>query len=181
MVGVRHKAVFLDRDGVINRAIIRDGKPYAPRELSEFEVLPDVERACEALVGAGFLLFVVTNQPDIGNGLVSVDIVEKMHQKLLTLLPITKIYTCPHKQGDGCECRKPKSGMLLAAQQEFLLDMAESFMIGDRYSDICAGITAGCKSVFIDNHYFETPDFYVTMRTQNLWQASACILERQLL
>ncbi len=178
MVDARYKAVFLDRDGVINRSKVIDGKAYAPRALSEFELLPGVKEACDALVKADFLLFVVTNQPDIGNGLVSREIVEQMHHTVLAALPITKIYTCPHTQQEGCACRKPKPGMLLAAQQEFALDMAQSFMVGDRYSDVCAAIAAGCEPVFIDYHYVETPDFNVNIRTENLQQASFCILQR---
>ena len=170
------KAVFLDRDGVINRSIVRDGKPYAPRSLAEFELLPGVEKACADLAAAGFLLLVVTNQPDIGNGLVSAAIVEQMHQKLLQLLPIKKIYMCPHRQDAGCACRKPKPGMLLAAKEEFGIDMAASFMAGDRHSDVCAGISAGCTPVFIDHEYVETPDFTVTMRAKSLLEANRYIL-----
>lgn len=171
------KAVFLDRDGVINHSAVRDGKAYAPRSLAEFQLLPGVKEAAEALSAAGYLLIVVTNQPDIGNGLVDRAIVDEMHQHLLQQLPIAKIYLCPHRQNEGCECRKPKPGMLLAAKAEFGIDMAASYMIGDRYSDVCAGIAAGCTPVFIDYDYIETPDFDVKMRVQSLSQASQIILK----
>lgn len=171
------RAIFLDRDGVINESIVRDGKPHAPRALSEFVLFPGVETAVRKLKSAGFLIFVATNQPDIGNGLVSSEVVEQMHRQLLDTLPITKIYMCPHKQTDGCECRKPKPGMLLKAKEEFGLDMPSSFMVGDRYSDVCAGIAAGCTPVFIDRNYVETPDFDVSIRAHDLFQASMSILK----
>jgi D-glycero-D-manno-heptose 1,7-bisphosphate phosphatase len=173
------KAVFLDRDGVINRAIVRDGKPYAPREMSGFELLPQVEEAISNLADANFLIFVVTNQPDIGNGFISLDIVEQMHKQFLQNLPIKKIYICAHRQDEGCDCRKPKPGMLLKAKEEFNIDMSASYMIGDRYGDVCAGQNAGCISIFIDNDYVETPDFDVNMRANSLYEASKYILGKK--
>lgn len=176
MVTASRKAVFLDRDGVIIRSILRNGKPHAPTTLADFALLPDVETAVRDLADAGFLIFVVTNQPDIGNGLVAPEIVEQMHKELMQTLPIKKIYMCPHSQKEGCTCRKPKPGMLLTAKEEFGIDMAASFMVGDRYSDVLAGIAAGCAPVFIDNDYVETPDFDVKMRAESLFEASRCIL-----
>ncbi len=178
MVEAGKRAVFLDRDGVINDSVVRDGKPYAPRSLSEFTIFPEAEEAADRLVEAGFQIFVVTNQPDIGNGFVAREVVEQMNEILMRRLPITKIYMCPHKQTDNCECRKPKPGMLLAAKNEFHIDMPSSFMVGDRYSDVCAGIAAGCQPVFIDKNYLETPDFDVSIRAENLLHASRYILER---
>lgn len=172
---VAAKAVFLDRDGVINRTEVRDGKPYAPRSLAEFEIFPEVPEACKKLADAGFLLFVVTNQPDIGNGLVERSVVNAMHTQLLAALPITKIYLCPHTQDAGCDCRKPKPGMLLKAKDEFGIRMAASFMVGDRYSDVQAGQAAGCNPIFIYKNYVETPDFTGTLRTEDLLTASAHI------
>ncbi len=171
------KAVFLDRDGVLNESILRDGKPHAPRTLEEFKLLPGVEEAVKNLQAAGFLLVVVTNQPDIGNGLVSADVVEQIHRGLQQLLPIRKIYMCPHKQTAGCECRKPKPGMLLAAAQEFDIEMEKSYMVGDRYGDVCAALAAGCTPVFIDYEYVETPDFDVKLRAHSLLEASQLILK----
>ncbi len=171
------KAVFLDRDGVINRSIVRDGKPYAPRTLEEFELFPGVTEATQHLSDAGFLLFVVTNQPDIGNGLVDAKLVDKIHQQLLQTLPIKKIYMCPHKQDEGCDCRKPKPGMLLQARNEFSIELAESYMIGDRHTDISAARSAGCVPIFVDHDYVETPDLGDTMRAKSLLQASQYILD----
>lgn len=176
MVASARKAVFLDRDGVIIRSILRNGKPHAPTTLEDFALLPDVDTAIRDLAAAGFLILVVTNQPDIGNGLVALEIVEEMHRKLMQVLPIDKIYMCPHGQKEGCACRKPKPGMLLAAKDEFGIDLAASFMVGDRYSDVQAAIAAGCIPVFIDNDYVETPDFNVNMRAGSLLEASRYIL-----
>ena len=148
-------AVFLDRDGVITIPQIRDGKSYAPRHLADFAVYPEVDQALMALHAADWLLVVVTNQPDIGNGLVDPVVVAAMNERLLASLPITAIKMCSHRQGDGCACRKPKPGMLIEAAAEFGIDMAASIMVGDRWSDIEAGRTAGCRTVFIDRDYTE--------------------------
>lgn len=172
----KRKAIFLDRDGVINRSILQGGKPYAPRTLADFQLLPRVQEAVFDLAAAEYLIFVATNQPDIGNGLVEESMVHAMHEKLLKTLPITKIYMCPHAQQAGCACRKPKPSMLLAARDEYGVDMENSFMIGDRYSDICAGNSAGCQTIFIDYDYVETPDFDGTMRVKSLFEARSYIL-----
>lgn len=149
------RAVFLDRDGVLNFSEVRDQKPYAPRRVEDFHLYPEIYNQLQRLKTAGFLLVVVTNQPDIGNGLVGLAQVEAMHAKLLQAAPIDKIYLCPHSQSDNCECRKPKPGMLLAAAAHFRIDLVKSFIVGDRASDIAAGRDVGCKSVFIDRGYKE--------------------------
>jgi len=146
-------AVFIDRDGVINTSRIVDGKPYAPQSLEEFRILPDVLEAIKLLKNEGFLTIVVTNQPDVGNGLVNKNIIVAMHERLMTALPIDAIKVCFHKKMDGCECRKPKPGMLYEASRDLSVDLKSSFMVGDRWSDILAGETAGCKTIFIDNSY----------------------------
>ena len=148
-------AVFLDRDGVINKSIIIEGKPYAPRTIADFVLLPDAELAIEEITRRGYLVFVVTNQPDIGNGLVDPLEVGKMHQ-VLKKLPIQKIYMCPHSQTDGCSCRKPLPGMMLCARDEYDIDLQNSFLIGDRKSDMDAAKNANCKSIFIDYGYDES-------------------------
>ena len=147
------KAIFLDRDGVINRADVRDGKPYAPVRLEDFELLPGVDEAVRALKVAGYILVVVTNQPDVGNGKVEMPVVESMNEMLMSALPVDVVKTCFHSQTDGCSCRKPKPGMLLEAAQELGINLRESFMIGDRVGDILAGKAAGCKTIFIDQGY----------------------------
>lgn len=172
------RAVFLDRDGVINRALEREAKPYPPTSVAEFEILPDVPAACARLKAAGFRLIVATNQPDVGRGTLQQEIVENIHAHMLAQLPIDRVEVCYHP-GQGrseCECRKPKPGMLLRAAQALGIDLARSWMVGDRWRDIDCGHAAGCRTVFIDYGYDEAlkqkPDFYA----RNLSGAADIIL-----
>src|SRR6266853_3102877 len=131
------RAVFLDRDGVINRAVVRDGKPYPPQSVAEFELLPDVAEACAQLKRAGFLLVVATNQPDVGRGTQRREEVEAMHAAMCAALPIDRVEVCYDPgQGQPSEFRKPAPGMLLRAAREMDIDLPASFMIGDRWRDI---------------------------------------------
>ena len=158
-------AVFLDRDGVINRALERDSKPYPPRNLDEFEILPGVPEACAKLKAAGFLLVVATNQPDVGRGTLKKEIVEAIHAEMRRQLPLDRVEVCYHPgQGQSdCDCRKPKPGMLLRAARELGIDLAQSWMVGDRWRDVDCGRAAGCRTIFIDCGYAEElrqkPDF----------------------
>jgi D-glycero-D-manno-heptose 1,7-bisphosphate phosphatase len=148
-----NRAVFLDRDGVINRPLMRAGKPYPPTGVDEFELLPGVPEACAALKKLGFLLVVATNQPDVGRGNLDRRAVETIHTWLSQQLPIDRVMTCYHggaEYGDPCDCRKPRPGMLFRAAEELKIDLAKSFMIGDRWRDIDCGFNAGCKTIFID-------------------------------
>lgn len=150
------RAVFLDRDGVINRSMMRDGKPYAPTHVSEFELLPGVPAALSRLRQHGFLNIVVTNQPDIATGKQRREDLDALHERLKTELAIDAIKTCCHLDADDCVCRKPKPGLLLEAAREFDIDLGASFMVGDRWRDIAAGQRAGCKTCFfIDYGYAE--------------------------
>lgn len=149
------KAVFLDRDGVINRSLVRGGRPYAPVRLEEFEILPDVPGALHRLRAAGYLLIVVTNQPDISTGKQQPGVLEEMHGRLMRELAIDSIRVCPHTDADGCACRKPKPGLILDAARELQIDLAASYLVGDRWRDISAGQQAGCISFFIDHDYDE--------------------------
>ena len=160
------RAVFLDRDGVINRPLIRGGKPYPPVNLDEFQILPGVFEACQALKDLEFLLVVVTNQPDVGRGTLAREVVETIHRWLLQQLPIDRVMTCYHGgavYGDPCDCRKPQPGMLFQAAEELKINLAKSFMIGDRWRDVDCGFNAGCETIFIDWGYEEKlkrdPDF----------------------
>ena len=148
-------AVFLDRDGVLNRAEVREGKPYAPRRLCDFRMLPGTIAAGRALREAGFLLVVVTNQPDIGHGLVAPAVVEAMHARLRERLSPDAIEVCPHRQDEGCACRKPRPGLLQGAAARLGIDLTRSFVVGDRQHDILAGRAAGCYTVFVDRGYRE--------------------------
>jgi D-glycero-D-manno-heptose 1,7-bisphosphate phosphatase len=169
------RAVFLDRDGVINRAFVRDGKPYPPEGLDELEVLPGVADALAALREAGFLLIIVTNQPDVARGTKTREEVEAINAALGLALPIDEFRTCFHDSADNCDCRKPKPGALLAAAAAHGIDLAESFMVGDRWRDTEAGQRAGCKTVFIDCGYREKQPEAVDYRVKSLLEASAII------
>lgn len=157
------RACFLDRDGVINKAYVRNGKPYPPATLEEFEILPCVSEALALLKEAGFLLVVVTNQPDIARGVQRRDVMEAMHGQMCEKLPIDDLYACCEEDGPLCLCYKPKPGMLLEAARKHQIDLGSSYMIGDRWRDVGAGKSAGCKTVFIERHYAEElkerPDF----------------------
>ena len=172
------RAVFLDRDGVINRPLIRSGRPYPPAALAEFEMLPDVPEACWLLEKLGFVLVVATNQPDVGRGTLAREAVETIHAWLLQQLPIARIMTCFHggaAYGDPCDCRKPLPGMLFQAAETLKINLAASFVIGDRWRDIDCGFSAGCKTIFIDWSYQEAlkqpPDYQV----ENLLEAAKLI------
>ena len=149
------KAVFLDRDGVLNRALVRDGKPYPPSGPHELEILPDVPEALALLKRAGFLLLVVTNQPDVGRGRQDRATVEKIHAALRQALPIDDFFVCYHDDSHGCDCRKPKPGLLAQAARKYGLDLCASYLIGDRWRDIDAGRAAGCATLWIDRGYTE--------------------------
>lgn len=149
------KAVFLDRDGVLNRACVRGGKPYPPAGPAELEILPDVPAALALLKRHGFLLLVVTNQPDVARGRQQRLVVEEIHAALQAQLPIDDFFACYHDDADQCGCRKPKPGLLLQAAEKYRLDLGACFLIGDRWRDIAAGRAAGCRTVWIDRGYAE--------------------------
>jgi D-glycero-D-manno-heptose 1,7-bisphosphate phosphatase len=158
-------AVFLDRDGVIVIPEFRDRRSFAPRRLEDFRLYPDAAASLHRLKRAGFLLAVVTNQPDVGNGLTPRSEVDAMHEIMTRELPVDAVKACFHRREDHCDCRKPKPGMILEAAGELGIDLPRSFMVGDRGSDVDAGRAAGCTTVFIDLGYAEPapdgPDFIV--------------------
>ncbi len=173
----KHRAVFLDRDGVINRAFVRDGKPVPPPTLQELEVLPGVPEALRDLKQHGYELLVVTNQPDVGRGKQSRQALDAMHKLLSDRLPIDDILVCTHSDADKCDCRKPLPGMLLEAARKHNVDLAASFMVGDRWRDIEAGYNAGCKTILIDYGYSErTPDRVPDLRVGSLREAADWII-----
>ncbi len=171
------RAVFLDRDGVINRAIVRNGKPYAPTTLAELEILPGVPEALERLRGAGWLNIVVTNQPDVGAGRMPREIVTQMHQKLMRELALDTIKVCYHVDADRCACRKPMPGMLLEAAGELHVNLEASFVVGDRWRDIAAGQRAGCKCFFVAYGYSEKEPDKPYLAVNSLAEAAGLILQ----
>lgn len=150
-------AVFLDRDGTLNRQIVRDGKPYPPATLDEFRLYDGVAADCARLKAAGFVLVVATNQPDVGRGTQQQGVVESMHARLRQLVPALDHIEVCYDPGRGVPSlrRKPEPGMLLDAARALQLDLARSWMVGDRWGDIDAGHAAGCRIVFIDWGYTE--------------------------
>jgi D-glycero-D-manno-heptose 1,7-bisphosphate phosphatase len=143
------KAVFLDRDGVLNQTVFRMGKPRAPYTMDEFALYDGVKEGLELLKDKDFLLIVVTNQPDVARGWVSREAVDMVNDKIKELLPIDDLYACFHVEKDQCNCRKPKPGMLISAGKKWNIDFNQSFMLGDRISDVEAGISAGTKTILI--------------------------------
>jgi len=133
-----------------------NGKSYAPRKIEDFKLLPYVKESIEKLLNNGYLIIVVTNQPDISNGSLSLDVLYLMHNKLREKLGVTDIYFCPHSKSENCECRKPKPGMILSAVKKYKINISNSFLIGDRASDIEAANAIRCRSIFINRNYKET-------------------------
>jgi D-glycero-D-manno-heptose 1,7-bisphosphate phosphatase len=169
-------AVFLDRDGVINRAFLRDGTPYPPVSLRDLEILPHVSEALSALKAQGYSLVVVTNQPDVARGTASRELVDSIHDRLKGELSLDAIFTCFHDDADECDCRKPKPGLLLRAARDLGIDLTSSFMVGDRWRDVEAGRRAGCRTLFVDCGYRESPSLASDFRVESLLEASAIIL-----
>jgi D-glycero-D-manno-heptose 1,7-bisphosphate phosphatase len=149
------RAVFLDRDGVLNHARIENGHPYPPRSPAETVLVDDAAPSLELLKRAGFLLFVVTNQPDVRRGTTSIAEVEEIHAFLAAALPVDRFFTCYHDDTDRCSCRKPAPGMLFEARALYGIDLASSYLIGDRWRDIDAGAAACCRTILIDYRYAE--------------------------
>jgi D-glycero-D-manno-heptose 1,7-bisphosphate phosphatase len=165
------RAVFLDRDGVLNKPVIRDGKPYPPATVTETVLMEDASRSLTSLKALGFLLIVVTNQPDVRRGTTPREAVEEIHQRLMAELPLTEILACFHDDQDDCGCRKPLPGMLLDAAARHGILLRNSYLIGDRWRDIDAGAAAGCTTILIDYGYNERssthrPDTHVCSLTQ---------------
>ena len=171
------RAVFLDRDGVINRALVRNGRPFPPSGLHELEILPGVPDAMTRLRQAGFQLIVVTNQPDVARGKTSRETVKAINAKLQSMLPVDEIRECYHDDADDCPCRKPKPGLLLEAARLRGLNLSRSFMVGDRWRDVEAGQRAGCTTLFIDYGYDEANHSKPHVRVSSLVEAVEWILD----
>lgn len=166
---VARRAVFLDRDGVLNLAVIRNGQPFPPDRAQDFELYDDVAVGCERLKTANFLLVVITNQPDVGRGTQAREAVEAMHSKLRAAIPsLDRIEVCYHageRYGQSCDCRKPRPGMILRAAAKLNIDPKKSYVIGDRWRDVDCARATGCRAIFIQRGYkenlHEAPDFTV--------------------
>ncbi|MBC5809801.1 MAG: HAD family hydrolase [Candidatus Eremiobacteraeota bacterium] len=171
-VGRKVRAVFLDRDGVVNRQIVRDGRPYPPASLGELEIPEPVRPALDRLKAAGFRLIVVTNQPDVARGTIPPATVEAIHEALKARLPLDDILVCPHDDADNCKCRKPKPGLVLEGAARHAVDLGGSYLIGDRWRDVEAGHNAGVRTVFLDYGYRErSPQPAATATVKTLTEA----------
>jgi D-glycero-D-manno-heptose 1,7-bisphosphate phosphatase len=153
---MKSRAIFLDRDGVLNRALVREGRPYPPPRVEDVEIYAGLREQLQRLKDLGFILIVVTNQPDVARGTTPKQTVEDINGVVVRELPaIDRVIVCFHDNGDGCNCRKPQPGMLLAGAAEFNVDLERSYMVGDRRNDIEAGIAAGSRTIFVDRAYKE--------------------------
>lgn len=170
------RAVFLDRDGVLNRNILRGGKATSPRTMDEVELTAGAENACNTLRAAGYLLVMVTNQPEIARGIQNPQTLSEINRWLSEQLRIHSVKMCPHDDQDDCACRKPKPGMILDAAKELKIDLQQSFLVGDRWRDVEAGRRAGCRTVLIACGSEETVDLNPDFTAASLAEASEWIL-----
>ena len=172
-----NKAVFLDRDGVVNKAVIKNGKPIPPKNLQNLELTEGVLALLNSLKKEGFILLVITNQPDVARKKIDKSVVEEINKYLIDTLPIDEIKTCFHDDIDNCNCRKPLPGLIYEAAQTYNIDLKTSYFIGDRWKDISAGYSANCKTIFIDYGYDEVNDIKADFTTFNLKDAVNIIIE----
>jgi D-glycero-D-manno-heptose 1,7-bisphosphate phosphatase len=176
---VSRRAIFLDRDGVINRSIVgADGIPRPPASLGDLEILPGVPEACAELHGLGYLIIIATNQPDVARGTQARAVVEEIHDVLRQALPLDDIRVCYHDDADDCACRKPRAGLLHDAASEWNVDLAASYMIGDRWRDIEAGRTAGCVTILVRSGGNEQLLSEPAVKVDSLLQAARWIRDK---
>jgi D-glycero-D-manno-heptose 1,7-bisphosphate phosphatase len=149
------RAVFLDRDGVVNEAVLREGRPYPPQDAAHLRIPAGASEALARLKEQGYLLLVVTNQPDVARGRQKREAIEEMNRRLTAELPLDEVLTCYHDDSDRCDCRKPQPGLIMRAARQHGIDLSQSYLIGDRWRDIDAGANAGCKTILIDRGYAE--------------------------
>jgi D-glycero-D-manno-heptose 1,7-bisphosphate phosphatase len=172
-------AVFLDRDGVLTQSFVRNGVPTPPRSMAEFRVLPGAAEACADLRRVGFVLIVVTNQPDIARGIQTRAEVDRMHERLRSLVPLDEICVCPHDDPDACPCRKPQPGMIVDAAERLGLDLARCASVGDRWRDIEAARRAGVTPIHVECHYAEPVPVGAHVAVANLPEAAAWIRQQK--
>ena len=154
-----NRAIFFDRDGVLIEPRVIDGKPYPPESWLKTRIYEDVSMVLEQFKAEGFYLIVISNQPDVARGTQTREAVENINSGLLSQLPLDDILVCYHDDSDQCDCRKPKTGMIVEAAQRYSLDLHSSFVVGDRAKDIQCGKNAGCMTVFINHDYAEEKPF----------------------
>ena len=170
------RGVFLDRDGVLNAPVLRDGKPHPPSTLAEAKILDDVPQAVGILKNAGLLLAVITNQPDVARGTQKRLVVESINAWLGDKLSLDIFEVCYHDESDDCDCRKPKPGLIFRSAAALGLEAQTGFVVGDRWRDIDAGKAAGCRTVWIDRGYDEKQPTGYDKRAHNLLDAAQWII-----
>ena len=173
---IKNKAIFLDRDGVLNKAIVKNRKPYPPSNIEELEILPGVYEGLQLLRHAGFKLIVISNQPDVVRGVTNIDIVDEINNSISKQLKVDEIICCFHDDCDNCECRKPKPGMILQAVKKWDIDLSISYLIGDRWRDIQTAKNIGLTSILINYDYNEKK-IEADFECSNLEEAANFILK----
>ena len=172
------KAVFLDRDGVINKSYVIDGKPFPPYKLEEVVIIDGVAEAIQNLRDLKFEIIVVTNQPDIARKKTTLKFINSIHKIIEEKIGRIHFYICPHDDFDNCSCRKPKPGLLRTAALELNIDLNTSYLVGDRWRDIQAGQAAGCECFYIDYKYEDVQPKSPFIQVASLLEASNLISER---
>ncbi len=174
-----NKAVFLDRDGVINHVVNHKeiNKPSSPWQIAEFKLIDGIKNPLDELKKMGFFLFVISNQPDIARGRIKKGTTEKINKIILEKFPIKEIIVCPHDDSDNCNCRKPKPGMITKLSKKWNVDLKKSYLIGDSWKDTEAAENAGIKSIIINKTYNQ--DVNAGYRVKDLKAAVELIKKNQ--
>ncbi len=174
-----NRAVFLDRDGVLIESVVVDGKPYPAPDVESVRLVEGAQELCRRLAAAGYLLVCVTNQPDVARGTARRETVEAINSFIGEKIGIDRFEVCYHDDADGCDCRKPKPGLLVAAARDLGIDLSRSYMIGDRWKDVEAGKRAGCRTIFVDYSYDETMRSEPDYRVRRVADAAEIILNNK--
>jgi D-glycero-D-manno-heptose 1,7-bisphosphate phosphatase len=172
---VTERAVFLDRDGVINEIVWREGRPESPRNLREFILNKGIQEIVRKLKDHGFRIIVVSNQPDLARGKISQNTLDLMIQRIRQEIAVDDFHVCPHDDYHQCSCRKPKPGMLMKAGLQWNIDLSSSFIIGDTWKDMEAGKAAGCKTILLNTPY--NRDIQCDFRVKSLKEAADLIIQ----
>ncbi len=150
------RAVFFDRDGVVLKAIVMDGKPRPPHSIAEYKALsgitPGAKEAVEKVKAAGFLAILISNQPDMAYGVISKEEWQWVQDQIKDI-PFDDVFICFHRRDDNCDCMKPKPGKLFEAAKKWDIDLTQSFLVGDTKDDVTAAQAAHCKSILLETAY----------------------------
>jgi D-glycero-D-manno-heptose 1,7-bisphosphate phosphatase len=176
---MRNRALFIDRDGVLNENYVRNGKPYAPRSFAEFKLMPGIGEAARRAKAAGFLLILVSNQPDIADGFTPRAEFDAMQALLTKTIPFDDLKICFHTKNDNCDCRKPKPGMLLEAAADHDIDLKASYFVGDRWRDVLAGQAAGVFTILVETGLKQDEPITPEKTVSSLPEAIDFILTRE--